>query len=880
MKSKLKTTCNLHSLPWYCGWLMLAVVGLCGTVSYLSFFHLPAALTEADLKRSPYAFNGARAWTTLTALDALGPKPTGSIANEIEAVKLLERELQVINATRHAAQEVQYEKQIVSGAYGFNDSSMASVYRKVQNLIVKLAGEPGSPEALMLNCHFDSVASSPGASDDCGNCAVMLELLRVLSREPRRQRHSVVFLFNGAEETPLQASHGFIMQHRWAADVRAFLNLESAGSGGKELLFQSGPEHPWLIEAYAKAVRHPFGHAIGEEIFQSGFIPSDTDFRIFRDFGHIPGLDFAHIFNGYRYHTRYDSVQYLAPAVLQRTGDNMLSLVRLLANGDYLAQSTERSTGKMVFFDFLGLFFVSHSATVAATLNVLVAAVGLLIGLYATLYCIGWRHWRTVVVEMLLHGFGATLVGAGAAIGCNLTIAFILDRAFDRSMTWFSSQALAVGVYCAPAMMLLLIAHRESHRLFHRAKTVLPLPLTIKARTTGVYLFWSVIMLGATFAGLRSAYVISVLLSCMAFIPLVSGPHVFCFKSSLISGALLALCASCHVAALLWTTQFYHIFTNIFIPISGRSGANDNPDLIIGAIVAACTLLVCSFLLPLINLLRKPYYTIGALLGLFLAALLLATVTPLGFPYREATPHQTPKVQRILVQHTLRQRYDHNGTVQWTNSGYLFRLWDRHNERTILEAIAKNDASMAPSVVSPTQLPECAVELFCGLPASALRFNSLWSPQTETNRPHTPSMVTLTLVSREQVTQTPFRTKLMFNLTGSFQSSLLVRPKPKVTLVGWNLTPKVAPKLVAANHHRAHFVLITHGLPGEPVRLVFEIETAAAVDEHSLVMDISVTTNFWEYHEHFTPRFTQFVASFPAWAHVVPAVTVVNLYTF
>lgn len=76
----------------------------------------------------------------------------------------------------------------------------------------------------------------------------MLEILRVLSKKSERTRHTILFLFNGAEETPLQAAHGFITQHKWAADIRAFLNLESVGSSGKEILFQSGPNHGWLIE--------------------------------------------------------------------------------------------------------------------------------------------------------------------------------------------------------------------------------------------------------------------------------------------------------------------------------------------------------------------------------------------------------------------------------------------------------------------------------------------------------------------------------------------------------------------------------------------------------------------------------------------------------
>lgn len=59
-----------------------------------------------------------------------------------------------------------------------------------------------------------------GASDDAGSCVVMLEILRVLSQQTEVNKHSIIFLFNGAEETSLQASHGFITQHRWAQDIR------------------------------------------------------------------------------------------------------------------------------------------------------------------------------------------------------------------------------------------------------------------------------------------------------------------------------------------------------------------------------------------------------------------------------------------------------------------------------------------------------------------------------------------------------------------------------------------------------------------------------------------------------------------------------------
>ena len=280
-------------LPDGCVLLYVLLLALMAALS----LHYYRMLPEPSLHSSSSSlneFNVANARQHLLALTNLGIRNVGNVANEVHARDLIVREVEAMRSLASKEVEIEINVQHPSGSFylGFL-GGMTHLYDNLTNVVVRFSRKGTTPEhAFLINAHFDSALGTVAASDDAVSCATMLEVLRSISASPSPllPDHAVIFLFNGAEETVLQASHGFITQHPWAKQIRAFLNLEACGAGGREIIFQTGPDNPWLARLYARSVPHPHASVLAQEVFQSGIIPSDTDFRVFRDHGHIPGI--------------------------------------------------------------------------------------------------------------------------------------------------------------------------------------------------------------------------------------------------------------------------------------------------------------------------------------------------------------------------------------------------------------------------------------------------------------------------------------------------------------------------------------------------------------------------------------------------------------
>ena len=386
----------------------------------------------------------------LKNLTDIGPRVVGSEENEIQTVEFL---LSTLESTdRKSLYPLEISHQVVSGHLTLPNRHIN--YRDLQNVVAKLvlSGNPRGP-SILFNCHFDTVPLSPGASDDGISCAIMLHLIDIFATKvaSSRYHYNLIFLFNGAEESYLPASHGFVKRHPWAQNISMFINLEAAGAGGREMLFQSGPGKPWILETYLKSAPRPGANVFAQELFESGAIPSDTDFRIFRDFGNLSGLDIAFVKNGYVYHTKYDSLKRVSYGSTLRCAENLLAITEALLTIEKNAMETNSSseTSTPVFFDFLGLYAVSYSAETAMLLNIVVAITALVP------LCFKFFHMSSFFGRMsplvaytcliYLYRVMGLMISLGVAIGT-----YKILRLFNATMSWYSSFAKAIPLYGVP----------------------------------------------------------------------------------------------------------------------------------------------------------------------------------------------------------------------------------------------------------------------------------------------------------------------------------------------------------------------------------------------------------------------------------------------
>lgn len=111
-----------------------------------------------------------------------------------------------------------------------------AVYFEGTNVLLKIDGTDSSlsspgPDGVLFSCHYDSVSTAPGATDDGMGVVTLLEMAEYFATPERRPRRTAIFFFNNGEEDQLNGAHAFF-EHPWSNLTSVFINLEGAASGG------------------------------------------------------------------------------------------------------------------------------------------------------------------------------------------------------------------------------------------------------------------------------------------------------------------------------------------------------------------------------------------------------------------------------------------------------------------------------------------------------------------------------------------------------------------------------------------------------------------------------------------------------------------------
>lgn len=822
---------------------LLFVIGLAFLLIGIYFNdRLPAVRPENDNRLD---FIAQKALKNLNGLAEIGPKVTGSYENEVLAVNFItERIIDIMRKTSHR-HNITYDLQKASGALtlSFLSKDIDLVYENVQNVIARIGPKSGSRKSLLLNCHYDSVPTSPGASDDGLNCVVMLEILRVLAISDEDLPHNVIFLFNGAEENPLLASHGFITQHKWAKEVQAFINLESCGAGGREVLFQAGPQHPWLIQSYRRAAKHPAGLVVAEEIFQSGLVPSDTDFRIFRDYGDIPGLDFAHCKNGFVYHTKYDNVLSIdnVLGVIQHTGDNMLSLTKALLNTKEFESPENFSEGSLVYYDVFGLFFLCYTIELGKALSSICVII-VIVGVYLTTYHQhSWNVLRSLYKTMVSSSliYGTTIL----TLVYNLCLAHLLDL-FGFSMSWYSNSIIIIPLYVIPAIVIMFINIVQFDK-YDNSKT--HANMRIKSQCLALLIFWTSLLFLSTFFNIRSAFLLLLL---------VLPPALYTLVTSLVHPTTNRISWSLIFTAITIPTSLYFTYLavnsfRLFIPITGRAGAEKNPEFIISALASLFSIAVFSNISVIILMVKKRWVAINILIISHIFAIISIIMLPSTFPFSIGSP------QRVLVTHVNRQFFDVD-SLKRSDSLFWVQNMDRRGRKALT---VLNDA--------PNLEQFCEKDGYCGLPWYS-KFQESSASTCISSAPHDLNDEThLELVSKTHISKHIIR--FDFNISGPNHMGLILTPSPSVTLKGWSLPRKIIKQ-------PPYMVGYVHGLHNPLWNIWLEFEVQESQPKN--YFKIEIYGLYFHHEKHFSQRFSDFILKFPQWAHVSPALSMYKSFLF
>jgi hypothetical protein len=436
------------------GWLPALVAAVVLLVGVWGSSHQRSLPSPVPANAPDTVFSSSRAMAKLVEL-AREPRPMGA-PEHTRVRELIEARLRELR--------LEPELQTSLSVLRVGQSVQAATLR---NLMVRIPGVDPTG-AVLLMTHYDGVPHSPAAADAGVGVVVLLELLRALQSGPPLANDLIV-LFTDGEETGLLGARAFMEAHPWMDDVELVLNLDMRGASGPSIMFETGRENGWVVQALAEADPRPMAHSLSVEVYRQ--MPNSTDFTIFREVG-IQGMNFASIGDSWVHHQATDLPANVREAAVQHHGMRLLALTRALGNRE-LSRVDARDRAHFVV-PGMGLVhfsvgWVSPAAAGVGILWLLVVALGLARGMGFPAMGVGFLAATACAVAAAAVGWGAmqwlprfhpefgyltpAFYGEGWYMMALAAVALALVSAvFGWVRRWFSLPGLAAGALLLPVL--------------------------------------------------------------------------------------------------------------------------------------------------------------------------------------------------------------------------------------------------------------------------------------------------------------------------------------------------------------------------------------------------------------------------------------------
>eukprot|EP00887_Chlorella_sp_A99_P005787 scaffold1.g5787.t1 len=370
-----------------------------------------------------------------------------STAGEEAAAQYLLEQVQALAAQAAREREdlvVEAAREQVSGAVSMVafKFDIANAYNNLTNVVLRIAPRRAAhARGVLVNSHYDSTLGTGG-----GRC--------------RNQ---------------LLAETGVVCVCGFAERLGAFINLESTGPWGPDVLFQHTGD--WTLAAYARAAPYPRGTTVAQDFFELGLIPADTV--------SVPGM-----------------------------GENVLPAIqefaRVLATNPATPHAGTKSGS--VFFDLWAKAMIVYPHSLARFLHAGPLAVLLLLPLAARALGGAAAAPAPLGAGALLRGAGLAAASVGLALALPAAVGAARALLSDTPLVWYGRPALAHAIYLPASAAGLLLPYALAPALAPapakpggRGAAALASP-AVQGRTLGSALFFAACSALLTLAGMHSAF--------------------------------------------------------------------------------------------------------------------------------------------------------------------------------------------------------------------------------------------------------------------------------------------------------------------------------------------------------------------------------------